>query len=143
MMKSILMGLVLTLSTAVFADSKNSAVPNKQIEFGQYEAVDEETGTVKASLNIRPDWTTLFTVSTPDFQMPAPGCNGTYYVQGVILKASVKCPTAMLPWADVEIDLTNVDAKSIRSKDGAQVAVMISALGNEKNMFRLRIVGTK
>lgn len=140
MMKSILMGLVLTISTAVFADAKNAAAANKQIEFGQYEAIDEESGTIKASLDIRPDNTTVFTVSTPDFQMPAPGCNGTYFIQGAILKASVKCPTAMLPWAEVEIDLTNVDSKSIRSKDGARVAVVISALGNEANMFRLKIV---
>lgn len=128
-MKSLLMSLV--VGFAVHATAA-------QVELGKYKAVDADTRTIQASLELRANGTVNFKVKTPDFTMPEPGCEGKYTVIGNEFSADMKCPTDLLPTASVKIDITNVNADSIRSEKGAEVYVVIDALGDEKTKFFLK-----
>jgi hypothetical protein len=128
-MKSLLLSLVLLASTSAFSATA---------ELGKYTAVDKDTKSIVASFELRANGTVNFTVKTPDFTMPAPGCEGTYKVQGNSFLADIKCPTDMLPEASVKIDITNVTPENLRSANGVEVAVVIDALGEEANIFILK-----
>ena len=109
-----------------------------QVEMGNYKAIDVETRTVDATFILRADGTVNFNVTTPDFTMPAPGCDGKYTVVGNEFSADMTCPTDLLPEVSVRIDITNVNPESIRTEEGAEVAVIIDALGDEPVMFLLK-----
>lgn len=124
--------------TSLGAQSVNSQ--DKQIEFGLYSAVDVDSGEVQSSLLMRPDGTVNFKVTTPDFTMPEPGCEGNYVVRGNILVADLECPILFFSEVHVEIDITTVTPESIRSEEGALVPVVIDLLGDEPTTFRLKKV---
>lgn len=128
-MKSLILSLVLLASTSAFSATA---------ELGKYIAVDKDTKSIVASFELRANGTVNFTVKTPDFTMPAPGCEGTYKVEGNNFSADLKCPTEMLPQASVKIDISNVTAAGLRSATGVQVGVVIDALGEEPNQFMLK-----
>lgn len=128
-MKSILLSLLLAVTVQV-----NAA----QVEMGKYKAIDVDTRTVDATFILRADGTVNFNVTTPDFTMPAPGCDGKYTVVGNEFTADMTCPTDLLPEVSVKIDITNVNSDSIRTEEGAEVAVIIDALGDEPTMFLLK-----
>lgn len=109
-----------------------------QVEMGKYRAIDVDTRTVDATFVLRPDGTVNFNVTTPDFTMPAPGCDGKYTVVGNTFSADMTCPTDLLPEVSVTIDISNVNHDSIRTEEGAEVAVIIDALGDEPTMFLLK-----
>ncbi len=117
----------------------NSA-PAQGIESGLYNAVDVDSGTVNAKLLIRTNGTLKFSVNTPDFEMPEPGCEGTYIVTGHTFASNLKCPIAMMSEVSVKIDITTVTAQSLRSSEGALVPVVIDAFGADPMMFRLKII---
>lgn len=128
-MKSLLVTLALLVSTSAFAAT---------VELGKYSAVDKDTKTIVATFELRANGTVNFSVKTPDFTMPAPGCEGTYKVEGTNFKADLKCPTDLLPQASVNINIANVTPAGLRSANGVEVAVVIDALGEEPNMFLLK-----
>ena len=128
-MKSLVLSLLLVVATQVQAGT---------VELGKYKAVDADSKTIQASFELRANGTLNFSVKTPDFTMPAPGCEGTYTVAGNDFSASLKCPTPLLPTASVKIDITNVNAQSLRSPGGAEVMVAIDALGGDKVKFFLK-----
>ena len=134
MKKLLLVCLSLSLSSAFAAPSV------KAVEAGLYNAIDVETGTIKAQLVINPNGTLNFKVNTPDFEMPDPGCDGTYSVNGNSFTSNLTCPIAILPEVSVNIDITAVTPQSVRSAEGALVPVVIDALGTDATMFRLKIV---
>ena len=79
--------LLACLSLSLLSFSANAApvakpIKIKNVEVGSYTGVDVETGDVHAQLVIRADKTLNFKVQTPDFEMPEPGCEGTYDIQG-------------------------------------------------------------
>ena len=110
----------------------------KDIELGSYTAVDVETGTVVSTILLRADKTVNYTVSTPDFAMPEPGCEGTYTVVENKLIAELACPLSFLPNVRVEIDITAVTPESVRSESGVIVPVIIDAFGTEPTPFILK-----
>ncbi len=128
-MKSIVLSLLLATVVQV-----NAA----QVEMGKYKAIDVDTRTVDAAFILRADGTVNFNVTTPDFTMPAPGCDGKYTVVGNEFSADMTCPTDLLPEVSVRIDITNVNSDSIRTEEGAEVAVIFDALGDEPTMFLLK-----
>lgn len=128
-MKSLFLALAMFAGSTVFAG---------QVELGKYRAVDVDTKTIIADLELRANGTANLMIKTPDFTMPAPGCEGTYKIQGNQFSANVKCPTDLLPEASVTIDVTNVNPQSVRSPEGARVAVVIDALGDEATTFLLK-----
>lgn len=132
-MKNMILSLVavMSLSATVFA---------KDVETGLYNAVDVDSGEINASLLLRDDKTVNFKVTTPDFEMPEPGCEGTWVVNGNTIVSDLECPLIFLPQVHVEIDITTVTPESIRSEEGALVPVSIDALGGEPSMFRLKKV---
>ena len=120
------------------------AVPsNKSVEAGLYNAIDVETGTISAQLTIKANGTLNFKVNTPDFEMPEPGCDGTYAVSGNSFTSNLTCPIAILPEVSVNIDITAVTPQSVRTAEGALVPVVIDALGSDATLFRLKIVEAK
>jgi hypothetical protein len=138
MKKSFLLGLsIVFLSLLAPVDS---AKANTAVEPGLYTAVDVDSETVIAKLVLRADGTLNFKVSAPDFEMPEPGCEGTYSVSGVQFNSHLTCPISILPEVGVQIDITNVNSQSIRSADGVVVPVVIDAFGTDATMFRLKIV---
>ena len=110
----------------------------KDIELGSYTAVDVETGTVVSTILLRADKTVNYTVSTPDFAMPEPGCEGTYTVVENKLTAELTCPLSFLPNVRVEIDITDVTPETVRSESGVVVPVVIDAFGTEPTPFILK-----
>lgn len=137
-MKKLLLGGLITslLSFAAIAAPK----ANKTIEPGLYHAVDIDSGTIKAQLQMNADSTVQFKVQAPDFEMPEPGCSGTYTVTGTTLSAVMTCPLTILPEASVKIDISTVTPQSVRSEQGAIVPVMIDGLTDEPANFSLKIV---
>lgn len=128
-MKSLLIYLLLFVSTQV-----NAA----QVELGDYIAVDAETKTIVSTFVLRADGTVNFHVTTPDFTMPEPGCNGTYKVVGSEFASDMTCPTDLLPEVSVIIDITNVTPEGLRTENGVEVDVVINALGDEPIKFLLK-----
>lgn len=110
----------------------------KDIELGSYTAVDVETGTVVSTILLRADNTVNYTVATPDFSMPEPGCEGTYTVVENNLTAELNCPLSFLPNVRVGIDITEVTPESVRSESGVVVPVVIDAFGEEPTPFVLK-----
>ncbi len=110
----------------------------KDIELGSYTAVDVETGTVVSTILLRADKTVNYTVATPDFSMPEPGCEGTYTIVENKLTAELACPLSFLPNVRVEIDITEVNPESVRSEQGVVVPVVIDAFGTEPTPFILK-----
>ena len=128
-MKSLLISLLLFVSTQV-----NAA----QVELGKYIAVDVETKTIVSTFVLRADGTLNFHVTTPDFTMPEPGCDGTYNVVGNEFASDMTCPTDLLPEVSVIIDITNVTPEGLRTENGVEVDVVINALGDEPIKFLLK-----
>ncbi len=128
-MKSFVLGLIVLASTQLFA---------AQVELGKYRAVDKDTKTIVATFELRANGTVNFSVKTPDFTMPAPGCEGKYTVKGDTFLADLKCPTELLPEASVSINIANVTPAGLRSANGVEVPVIIDALGDEPTAFLLK-----
>ncbi len=134
-MRLFIFGLLMT--SLAFAD-QSEVIGNKTVETGFYTAVDVETGTIQSSLLLRADNTVNFKVSTPDFTMPEPGCEGTYKVVENLLTADMTCPIDFLSEVQVRIDITNVTPESVRSEQGVNVDVIIDALGEDPYQFNLK-----
>lgn len=109
----------------------------KVVEVGTYKAVDTETQSIIATLVIRADKTLNFKVTTPDFTMPEPGCEGTYTVEENNFISDLNCPLDFLSEVQVQIDITNVTPESVRSAQGVNVQVVIDALGEDPFEFNL------
>lgn len=126
---------LLFMSVLLFVSAQVSAA---QVELGNYTAIDAETKTIVSTFVLRADGTVNFHVTTPDFTMPEPGCDGTYKVVDNEFSADMTCPTDLLPEVSVIIDITNVTPESIRTENGAEVDVVINALGDEPIKFLLK-----
>lgn len=125
----------LFLATNTYAANKSA---DKEVELGLYNAIDVDSGEINASLLLRANKTVNFKVSTPDFEMPEPGCEGRWIVRGNTIVSDLECPLIFLPEVHVEIDITTVTPESVRSEEGALVPVSIDALGGEPALYRLR-----
>jgi hypothetical protein len=123
--------ITLLLSSFAFASGK-------AVEAGTYTAIDTETKTIVATLVVRADSTMNFAVSSPDFVMPEPGCEGNYMTEENNFIADLKCPLDFLSQVQVQIDITNVTPESVRSEAGVDVEVIIDALGSDPYVFNLR-----
>jgi hypothetical protein len=134
-MKSLILAISLFSSLSFAAD--------KTIEPGLYSAVDVDTQTIVASLETHADSTVIFKVTTPDFTMPEPGCQGTYAIKENLLTADMTCPLDYLSKVQVTMDVTNVTPESVRSPEGVIVDVVIDALGSDAYKFVLKKVETE
>lgn len=134
-MKSLLLAISLFSSLSFAAD--------KVVEPGFYSAVDVDTQTIVSSLQIGADKSVIFNVSTPDFEMPAPGCKGLYQVHENTFTADMKCPLDGLSEVQVSIDITAVTPESVRNPNGVIVDVIIDALGPDAYKFILKKVEKK
>lgn len=125
------------IAALVFVGQMAFAATN--IQPGTYEATDVDSGTILATILVRPDQTLNFTVKTPDFTMPEPGCEGKYTINAEqLLSADLVCPIDFLPNVHVDIDLTNVNDQNIATEPGAQVGVVLDIVGPEPIAFYLR-----
>lgn len=110
----------------------------KTVEAGLYQAIDVETKTIIATLNIREDHTLNFKVVTPDFTMPEPGCEGQYKVIENNFISDLECPLDFLSEVQVQIDIKDVTPESVLSENGVNVDVVIDALGSDPFKFNLK-----
>ncbi len=108
------------------------------IEPGTYKAVDVDSHSITATLQVRPNYTAYMMLTAPDFVMPEPGCEGTYLVDGHILKADMKCPLEGMEQVKVSIDITDITPESVRSEPGVIVDVIIDSLGKDAYKFELK-----
>ena len=127
-MKSFLLTLMLVVATQV-----NAA----QVELGKYRAVDADTKSIVASFELKADGTVEFQVKSPDIS-PGIACSGKYTVNGNEFATALTCKSELLPKANVKIDISNVTAQAIRSEKGAEVSVIIDALGDEAIKYLLK-----
>ena len=129
-MRSLILTLVLVVSSQV-----NAATA----ELGKYRAVDAETNSIVATFELKANGTVDFQVKSPDIS-PAITCSGKYTVNGNEFATALTCSSQILPKANVKIDISNVTAQSIRSPKGAEVNVIIDALGDEPVKYLLKKV---
>ena len=127
-MKSLLLTLML-----VVASQANAA----QVELGKYRAVDADTKSIVATFELKAGGTVDFQVKSPDIS-PAIVCSGKYTVTGNEFATDLTCKSEILPKASVKIDISNVTAQSVRSEKGAEVNVVIDALGDEAVKYLLK-----
>jgi hypothetical protein len=123
--------LVLSLFLVVSAQAMGA------VELGKYRAVDADTKSITADLELRDNGTSSITISTPDLPKPIP-CAGKYKVEAKMLSADVKCKSDLLSEASVKIDITNVTPEGLRSENGVNVNVIIDALGDDPIAFILK-----
>ena len=125
-MKFLLLSLLLMVSIQVNAAS---------VELGKYRAVDAETKSTIATFELKANGGVDFQVKSPDFVVI---CSGKYSVNGNEFSTDLTCKSDILPKVSVKIDITNVTAQSIRSEKGAEVNVIIDALGDEAVKYLLK-----
>ena len=128
------MKLVLIISLLI---SSFAFAAGKAVEAGTYSAIDVETKKINATLIIRADNTMNFMVVSPDFTMPAPGCEGSYTTEENNFVADLKCPIDFLNEIQVQIDITKVTSENVRSEAGVDVEVILDALGPDAFLFNL------
>lgn len=106
---------------------------------GTYQATDVDSGTIIATILVRADQTLNFTVKTPDFTMPEPGCEGKYTINAEhMLSADLVCPIDFLPNVHVDIDLKDVNEENIQTTPGVAVGVVLDIVGPEPIAFYLQ-----
>lgn len=127
-MKALLVSLMLFAGTQVFAGT---------VELGKYSAKDADTQTIQANFELKAGGAVTFSVKTPDLPQPI-ACSGTYSVAGNKFSASMNCNSALLQQAKVDIDISTVTPESLRSARGAEVNVVIDALGADATKFLLK-----
>lgn len=127
-MKSLVLALMLVVSSQAFAAT---------VELGKYRAVDAETKSVVATFELKANGTVDFQVKSPDIT-PAITCTGKYKINGNEFSTSLVCQSQILPAVNVKIDISNVNAQSIRSAKGAEINVIIDALGDEAVKYLLK-----
>ena len=127
-MRSFLLTLLLVVATQV-----NAAT----VELGKYRAVDAATRSTVASFELKANGTVNFNVRSPEFEV---ACSGRYAVRGNEFSTALDCDSFLLPSASVKIDISTVNAQSIRSANGAEVNVIIDALGDEPVKYLLKKV---
>lgn len=108
------------------------------VELGKYSAVDAETKTIVASFELKAGGSLTFSVKTTDGSVPQTNCTGNYSVAGNQFAADLKCQSQLLPTASVKIDISNITPQNIRSANGAEVNVVIDALGTDPTKFLLK-----
>ncbi len=124
--------LLLTLISAVTIN-----VHAATVELGKYRAIDAATRSTVASFELKANGTVNFHVRSPEFEVT---CSGKYAVRGNEFSTNLECASFLLPEARVKIDISNVTAQSIRSEKGAEVNVIIDALGDEAVKYLLKKV---
>lgn len=111
-----------------------------KMEFGHYIGVDSESGVLEADLVLSSNYTLVLKLKSPDFEVPEPGCTGSYIELGNELLSQVSCPLDFLPTAALRLDIAKVNASTVRSADGAEVLVYVDALGQDPIPFKMKIV---
>lgn len=124
-MKSFLMTVLLIAGSQAFAN----------VELGKYRAVDASGSSVRANLHLKAGGAVTLDVVT---SFGTVNCNGRYTVRSPRLTASVTCNSRLISQTNVSIDITNVNARSIRSARGAEVDIVIEALGTNPKKFLLK-----
>lgn len=124
--------LLLTVLSAITFNVQAATV-----ELGKYRAVDAATRSTVASFDLKANGTVSFHVRSPDFEV---ACGGTYTVRGNEFSTHLECDSFLLPEASVKIDISTVTPQSIRSEKGAEVNVIIDALGDEPVKYLLKKV---
>ena len=122
--------LLLTILSAVTINVQAATV-----ELGKYRAVDAATRSTVASFELKANGTVNFQVRSPEFEVT---CSGKYAVRGNEFSTNLACDSFLLPEASVKIDISTVSAESVRSVKGAEVNVIIDALGDEPVKYHLK-----
>ncbi len=110
------------------------------VDPGTYTAIDTETKTIIATLEVRENKTLNFKVKTPDFTMPEPGCEGPWTVEENNFISDLKCPLDFLSQVHVSIDITKATPTAVRAPEGVNVQVVIDAVGPDAFEFNLKKV---
>ena len=124
--------LLLTVLSALSLNAYSATV-----ELGKYRAVDADTKSIVASFELKANGTVNFNVRSPEFEV---SCSGKYAVRGNEFSTNLECDSLLLSEASVKIDISTVNAQSIRSEKGAEVNVVIDALGDEPVKYLLKKV---
>lgn len=126
-MKSLMLSLVMTVAFQAQA---------AKVELGKYTAVDAETKSIRADLDLRAGGKVTMKADVSGFAL---SCNGKYTITNNQLNASVVCPgSELVDQTNVTIDVTNVTPESVRTEKGAEVDVVIDAIGTEPTKYLLK-----
>ena len=122
--------LLLTILSAITINVQAATV-----ELGKYRAVDAATRSTVASFELKANGTVNFHVRSPEFEVT---CSGKFAVRGNEFSTNLQCDSFLVSEASVKIDISTVNAQSIRSVSGAEVNVIIDALGDEPVKYHLK-----
>jgi hypothetical protein len=126
-MKSLVLALAMFVSSNVFAVT---------VELGKYHAVDKDTQSITADLELQAGGAATIKISASGTDV---NCTGTYTVVGNELKSDVKCDNDAITTANVIIDISKVNPEGLRSASCVEVPVKIpDLLGDDSAIFILK-----
>ena len=125
---------------AILFSSLTAFAANKEVEPGFYEAVDADKGDINVQMQVNEDHTAAVSIVNKSPFKPNINCEGTWSVNENMFFAALDCDHFLVPYIEVNIDITNVTPESIRTERGAEVNVQLDIMGPDPRLFMLRKV---
>ena len=125
---------------AILFSSLTAFAQNKEVEPGFYEAIDADKGDINVQMQVNADQTAFVSIVNKSPFKPDIDCEGTWSVDGNMFLGALDCDHFLVPYIEVNIDITNVTPESVRSENGAAVTVQLDIMGPEPRLFILRKV---
>lgn len=111
---------------------------NMEVEPGFYEAIDADKGDINVQMQVNEDQSATVSIVNKSPFKPDIDCEGTWSVTENMFFSALDCDHFLVPYIEVNIDITNVTPETVRSENGAQVLVQLDILGPEPRLFVLK-----
>lgn len=131
-MKKILFAILFSSLTALAA--------NKEVEPGFYEAIDADKGEINVQMQVNEDGSAEVSIVNKSPFKPDIDCSGTWSVEENMFLSALDCDHFLVPYIEVNIDITNVTPETVRAENGVPVNVQLDILGPEPRLFLLKKV---
>lgn len=125
---------------AILFSSLTAFAANKEVEPGFYEAVDADKGDINVQMQVNEDHSAAVSIVNKSPFKPDINCEGQWTVQESMFQSALDCDHFLVPYIEVNIDITNVNPESVRSEQGAQVLVQLDIMGPDPRLFILKKV---
>ena len=126
-MKSLVLALMVLATSQVFAGT---------VELGRYTALDKDSKSVSAALELKAGGAANVVITVPG--VTTVHCSGSYGVAGDTLNTDLNCDSMLLSKAKVSINIASVTPASVRSANGAEVTLTIPGIIDDPTVFLLK-----
>ena len=125
---------------AILFSSLAALAANKEVEPGYYEAVDADKGEINVQMQVNADGSAAVSIVNKSPFKPNINCEGTWSVTENMFFSALDCDHFLVPYIEVNIDITNVTPQNLRSEQGAPVNVQLDIMGPDPRSFILKKV---